>query len=138
MSLNTVVLDGRLVKDAEVRTGQSGKPYTNFRIAHSRWNPSKGEEETSFINIRSFKEMPFKKGVMVILKGELEIRQYDKDGEKKEYVLILAREVYPVTYMKRADAFASSPSSQQSSGYEQAASVDKVLGSGFEDDDIPF
>lgn len=100
MALNSLSIDGRLVADAEVRTGQSGKQYTNMRIAYDMWNNMTKEREANYIGVRVFRSFPAKKGQAVLIHGRLEIRQYEKDGERKSYPQILASECSAIQFIK--------------------------------------
>jgi single stranded DNA-binding protein len=110
MGLNTISLDGRLVRDAEVRMAAgSGKPYTNIRIAFDRWNKQKRESEANFISVRVFKDLPLKKGQAIVVRGELEIREFDKEGTTVTWPQIVAHECFPINYVKVDRGGANSP-----------------------------
>ena len=79
---NVVVISGRLTKDPELKTSQSGMSYCQFTIANSR-----KKDESSFFNFTAFGKTAeylcnyAKKGSYVITTGSVEQRKYtNKDG----------------------------------------------------------
>ena len=86
--MNVVVIMGRMTKDAELRTTQSGISVTSFTVAVNR-NYSK-DGETDFINCVAWRNTAefiskyFTKGQMIAIKGSLQQRSYeDKNGNKR-------------------------------------------------------
>ena len=99
--LNVVSLQGRLVRDPELKNTQSGTPYSSFTIAVDRGYVKHGEErKADFIDIvawrgtAEFVSKWFKKGSMIVLSGSVQTRNYeDKNGNKRKAVEIIANEV---------------------------------------------
>lgn len=89
--LNQTVLQGRLVKDPELRYTQSGIPVASFRIAVDRDYAKKGEEKkTDFLDLSAwrstgeFVKKYFRKGDMIVVTGSIQTRKYeDRDGNKR-------------------------------------------------------
>ena len=89
--LNKVLLMGRLVRDPEMRTTQSGAAVTSITLAVDRdYQSDDGSRETDFIdcvawkNTASFIEKYFSKGQMMALSGRLQSRNWkDKEGNKR-------------------------------------------------------
>jgi len=86
--LNYIVLQGRLTKDPELRSTQSGTAVCTFTLAVDRDFQSVGNT-VDFINCVAWKSTAefiskwFTKGKQMIVNGRLESRQYDdKDGNK--------------------------------------------------------
>lgn len=103
MSLNHIVLQGRMVRDPELRRTGSGVAVTSFTLAVDRdYNPKDGaEKETDFIdcnawrNTAEFISKYFTKGSMAIVSGRLQIRNWtDKDGNKRRSAEVVADSVY--------------------------------------------
>ena len=103
MSLNHIVLQGRMVRDPELRRTGSGVAVTSFTLAVDRdYNPKDGaEKETDFIdcnawrNTGEFVAKNFSKGRMAIVSGRLQIRTWtDKDGNKRRNAEVVADSVY--------------------------------------------
>lgn len=96
--LNKVILMGRLTRDPEQRTTNSGKNVCNFSIAI---NNGYGENQTTdFINCiawnktAEFVQKYFKKGSMIIVVGKIQTRSWDgADGKKNYATEVVAAEV---------------------------------------------
>jgi single-strand DNA-binding protein len=89
---NSVRLIGRLGKQPEVRTFDSGNKMATFSLATTeKYNNAKGErvEETQWHNIVAWgkkaelAEKYLNKGEEVALEGKIITRSYDKNGEKR-------------------------------------------------------
>ena len=103
MSLNHIVLQGRLVRDPELRRTGSGVAVASFTIACDRdFNPKDGaEKEVDFIDCNAwrgtaeFVSKYFTKGSMAIVSGRLQIRNWtDKEGNKRRNAEVVADSVY--------------------------------------------
>lgn len=101
--LNQVAIQGRLVRDPELRRTDSGKAVTSFSVACDRdfKNSQTGEKEVDFLDCVAWNstaelvEKYFRKGQMAMVTGRLQIRQYtDKNGQKRRYAEILVSSVY--------------------------------------------
>ena len=103
MSLNHIVLQGRLTRDPELRRTGSGVAVTSFTLAVDRdfSKNENGEKETDFIDCNAwrgtgeFVSKYFSKGSMAIVSGRLQIRTWtDKDGNKRRSAEVVADSVY--------------------------------------------
>ena len=92
---NSVQLIGRLGKDPEVRTFDSGKKQASFSIATSEtYKNQKGEkvEDTQWHNIVIWGKLVdvaqryLKKGNEVAVSGKLVHREYETSGGEKRYI----------------------------------------------------
>ncbi len=97
---NRVILVGRLTKDPECRYTPSGKAVCSMRLAVDRNVPSgQGGQEADFVNIVAWEKLAetctnnLQKGRLVLVEGRLQIRQYEKDGQKREATEIVANAV---------------------------------------------
>ena len=95
MSLNRTILVGRLAQDPEVRYTTNEIPVARFALAVGR--PSKnGENNVDFINIVAWRGLAkicgeyLKKGKPVAIEGKLQIRKYEKNGEKRSIAEVIA------------------------------------------------
>ncbi|MCL2474293.1 MAG: single-stranded DNA-binding protein [Alphaproteobacteria bacterium] len=93
-SVNKVILIGNLGKDPEIRTFQSGGRVASFSIATSEsWkdkNSGERKEKTEWHRISvlddklvEIVEKYVKKGSKLYIEGQLETREYEKDGQKR-------------------------------------------------------
>ena len=109
-NLNSVVVQGNLTKDASdgMRTSESsGVAFGSFTIAVNKSvkNGDNWEDKTSFIKVKGFgkgyenavKHMT--KGSSVIIEGTLEQEVWEKDGQKRSELVVIADRFYP-TYKK--------------------------------------
>ncbi|MFM9872155.1 MAG: single-stranded DNA-binding protein [Fimbriimonadaceae bacterium] len=100
MSLNHVVLIGRLTRDPEVRTTQTGKQVANFSIAVQRRFKGADGVDVDFFNISTwgnsadFVANYLGKGRLVAVEGRLQARKYTtQDGQQREVVEVVAESV---------------------------------------------
>ena len=103
MSLNHIVLQGRLTRDPELRRTGSGVAVASFTLAVDRdfGKNENGEKETDFIDCNAwrgtgeFVSKYFSKGSMAIVSGRLQIRNWtDKEGNKRRSAEVVADSVY--------------------------------------------
>lgn len=101
--LNTIVIQGRLTRDPELRRTGSGLAVASFSVAVERDYPNKeaGEREVDFINCVAWRQTGefaskwFTKGSMIVVSGRLQMRNYtDKDGNKRVAAEVVADNVY--------------------------------------------
>ena len=122
--MNQVAIIGRLVRDPEMVATKGGTEMTTFSIAVD----GRKEGETSFFDCKSFgktAELVAKykaKGEQVGVTGRLVQERWEKDGQKRSAVRIIAEQVTFIGAKAEGKPFA-----------EAAAAA------GFKsDDDIPF
>ena len=101
MSLNHIVVMGRLVRDPETRTTQSGVSVCNFTLAVDRDYKQGDEKIADFIDCVAWREAAdfvskyFSKGRMMCVAGPLQSRKWeDKEGNKRTSWEIQVRNVY--------------------------------------------
>ncbi len=97
---NRVFLIGNLTRDPEVRYTTSGLPVAKFAIAVNRPKSKKSSAdekgEVDFINIVAWRRLAeickeyLKKGRPVAIEGRLQIREYEKDGQKRSFSEVVA------------------------------------------------
>lgn len=95
--MNKVFLLGRLVRDPEIRTTQSGKMVTTFTLAVDKYH---GSKEADFISVVTWEKLAencgnsLYKGQRALVEGRLQIRSYDgKDGHKRWVTEVIAQSV---------------------------------------------
>lgn len=101
--LNQVAIQGRLVRDPELRRTNSGKAVASFSLACDRdfKNQQTGEKEVDFIECVAWGgtaemvEKYFHKGQMAVATGRLQLRDWtDKNGQKRRTTEILVNSIY--------------------------------------------
>lgn len=149
--MNKVILMGRLTRSPEVRYSQGAEPLAvaRYTLAVNRRFKRKDEPEADFIpcvafgKSGEFAEKYFRKGQLVAVTGRLQVRSWDKDGEKRWTTEVVIEEQYFAESKK--DSGEGKPAAQS----KPAAQTGKQMGlaeqKGFypidesvEDDDLPF
>ena len=88
--INRAVLTGRLTKDAELRTTQSGLSVATFTLAVNRHSKTKGDAD--FINCVIWRKAAenfcnfTSKGSLVGIDGRIQTRNYENQNGQKVYV----------------------------------------------------
>lgn len=139
--LNKIIIMGRMTRDPELHRTNSGTAVTSFSLAVDRDFKDKqtGEKETDFLdvtcwrNTAEFVSKYFSKGRMAVVEGRLQIRTWEKDGQKHRNAEIVADNVY----------FADSRSDGNQAGFKPAGEPVSVYpGEGFAeiegDGELPF
>ena len=103
MSVNKVILVGRLGRDPETRYMPSGDAITNFAIAtDEQWRDRNGERQTrtEWHNITLFGKLGeiasqyLRKGSQVFIEGRIQSRKYTgKDGIERTAYYIIGNEM---------------------------------------------
>ena len=101
MSINKVILMGRITKDLEKKTTPSGVSVLNTTIAVDRDFKNGDEKETDFVDVvfwrhnADFLERYSGKGRMIVVEGQLQSRKWqDKDGNNRVSWGVQAQNVY--------------------------------------------
>ena len=133
MSINKVILTGRLTKDADLRATFTGADVTSFTLAVDGF--SKEQNNTNFINCVAWNHQAkfistyCKKGSLVAIEGRLQTRTFDrKDGSKATVTEVIVERVE--NYSPKEDLPAASVNQN---------TVEPVNDNPFADDnDLPF
>ncbi len=162
MSVNKVILVGRLGKDPETRYMPNGEAVTNCTLATSEnWKDKAGEkqEKTEWHNLTFYRRLAevageyLKKGSMIYVEGKITTRKWqDKEGKDRYTTDIIVGEMqmlgsksgssggsFEVVDQGNSSAPESSAPAAQRNDKKPAAAPAKS-GGGFDnfDDDIPF
>lgn len=107
--LNAVVIQGRLGRDPERKTTNTGKSYATFSLACQR--DAKGGDEVDWFNVVAWEHSAdfvcqwFHKGDMALVRGRLQTGRYTgRDGVEKKTTDIIADHVYFSSSRKDAEA----------------------------------
>ena len=130
--INIVTLVGRLTKDAEVKALPSGAEVAEMSIA-SNYSVKKGDQwvdEVSYFDVVKFKPgglaQYLKKGKQISVVGELQQQRWEKDGQKRSRVKIMARKLQLLGGKETQSAYGQEP-----------GDLEHKADPGFEDD-VPF
>jgi len=92
MAVNHVTYQGRLTKDPELETTQSGINHITFRLA---WNKKVKEiEKKCFLECTAWRQLAetiskyCTKGQEIIVEGELNTDEWDKDGQHYSKIVL--------------------------------------------------
>jgi single-strand DNA-binding protein len=95
--MNKVIIVGRLTRDYEVRYTQTGKAVASFSVAV---DTGFGENKRSdFIPVVVWEKLAevcgnnLTKGRRVLVEGRLQIRDYEKDGQKRRAADVVAQNI---------------------------------------------
>ena len=141
--MNKVILMGRLAREPEVRYSQGTEPLAiaRYTLAVNRRFKRQGEPEADFIpcvalgKSGEFAEKYFRKGQLVAVTGRLQVRSWDKDGERSWTTEVIIEEQY-FAEGKTAQSKPAAQTGKQMGLAEQEGfyPVDESV----EDDDLPF
>lgn len=100
--LNHITIMGRMVRDPELRSTQSGISVVSFTLAVDRdFGGKSGDQQTDFIDVTAWRQTAefvskyFSKGRMAVADGRLEIRNWkDKNGNNRRSACVVASSVY--------------------------------------------
>ncbi|MBI1175717.1 MAG: single-stranded DNA-binding protein [Sideroxydans sp.] len=151
MSVNKVILVGRLGKDPETRYMTNGEAVTNATLATSEnWKDKSGEKQEktewhSLVFYRRLAEIAgeyLKKGSQVYVEGKLQTRKWqDKEGKDRYTTEIVVNEMQMLgsksggssfEVVDRPAAASGAPASRPAAAAPAKGNFDSF------DDDIPF
>lgn len=147
MSLNKVMLIGRLGRDPEVRYMPNGSPVCNFSVATSEtWtdrNSGQRQERTEWHNITLYGRVAevagqyLKKGSQVYLEGKIQSRKYtDKNGVERTAYEIICHEMKMLGSGNNEAQMQPAPSTNQEPPVPPAAR--NAAPAADDDSEIPF
>ena len=138
--MNKVIIVGRLTRDPEVRYTQTGKAVASFSVAvDSGFGDNK---RADFIPVVVWDKLAevcgnnLTKGRRILVEGRLQIRDYEKDGQKRRAAEVIAQNIEFLD-TKQAVGGGSSTTSSASpakSGYDVSSFGTEV----FPEEEIPF
>jgi single-strand DNA-binding protein len=158
MSVNKVILVGRLGRDPETRYTGGGQAVANFSVATDEsYKDKNGERQkrtewhriTAWGKLGEICQQYLKKGTMVYIEGRIQSREWqDKEGQKRTSFDIVANTMKMLS--SRAEGAAAGAGSSRPSGGDDfeshAAPADDSYGGSapsaggpeISDEDIPF
>ena len=133
--MNKVILSGRIASEIELKTTPSDVNVCSFRLAvQRRFKNAEGNYDADFIScvawrsIADFISKYFKKGDPIELTGNIQTRNYEKDGQKV-YITEVVVDEAGFTQGKKNEGTAEAP---------QKTAEDYGLFPDSTDDDFPF
>lgn len=99
--MNKAILMGRLVRNPELRQTPNGISVVSFTVAvDRRFKSAAGERETDFIPVTAWRQLAdfvakyFRQGSKICIVGSIQVRSYEKNGERRTYTEVVAEEAY--------------------------------------------
>ena len=152
MSVNKVILVGRLGKDPETRYMTNGEAVTNVSLATSEnWKDKSGEkqEKTEWHNLTFYRRLAeiageyLKKGSMIYVEGKLATRKWqDKEGKDRYTTDIIVNEMQMLSSKSGSSSFevVDKPTASAAAPAASKPVPATAKAGGFDnfDDDIPF
>lgn len=130
--MNVATIVGRLTRDPEVRTTQSGIAVASFTVAvDRRFKNQNGEREADFISCQAWRQNAefigkyFTKGMKIGIVGTIQTGSYEKDG----------RTIYTTDVVVDQAHFVESKSSQSESAY---TAPNTFAAPALDNTDLPF
>ena len=162
--INKVVLIGRLTKDPELRTTQSGTSVCSFNLAVNRRVQTPGQPDSDFINCvawgKSADNMTtyLHKGSLIGVEGRIQTRSYDNQQGQRVYVTEVQcesvqfleprrsveaqnQQSQPNTYETQNQAYTTPKTQPQGQSVQYAGSLTAMAEQdalGFDEDMLPF
>ena len=136
--INSVVLCGRVTRDAEVKYTSGGMAVSEISIAVNRYAGKDKGEEVSFFEVNIWGKTAealvqyLTKGRQIVVQGELRQERWEKDGQKQSKVRVNANNIQLVG--GRDDV--QKPTSSAPQPTKQPADIGGP--EMFDDDQIPF
>jgi single-strand DNA-binding protein len=131
--MNKVIIVGRLTRGPELRYTQAGKAVATFSVAV---DTGFGENKrTDFVPVISWKKLAelcsnnLTKGRRILVEGRLQIRDYEKDGQRRRSADVVAQNVEFLD-----NKHSSSTTTPIASGYDVSSFGTEV----FPEEEIPF
>lgn len=101
MSINCVTISGNLTRDCEVRTVPSGMAITKFTVAvnERRKDGNEWTDYANYISCTLFGKLGEKlapqltKGSKVCVSGTLRYSSWDKDGDTRSKIEVIAKDI---------------------------------------------
>lgn len=133
--MNKVIISGRTTTDIELKTTTSGKSVCNFSLAvNEGWG---NKQKASFFRCVAWEKRAesaskyVSKGDMIIVTGRLQTRIYEKGGERRETIEILADEIEFLPKAKKEDDTAATYVPES---YAEAPKLEPIS----TDEELPF
>lgn len=138
--MNDITLKGRLVHTPDTKFFNGDKSVCNFTIAVNRSFKRDGQPDADFFDCKAFGKTGefvdkyFKKGQEILLKGEMQRRDWeDKEGNKRHnWECVVAKVEFCGSKTDTGNAVQNT--TQQSSGTQEFYPMDESV----EDADLPF
>ena len=148
MSVNKVILVGRLGKDPETRYMTNGEAVTNVSLATSEnYKDKNGEkvEKTEWHNLTFYRRLAeiageyLKKGAHIYVEGKIQTRKWqDKEGKDRYTTEIIVNELHMLGGKSQGDIGTNLERTPQAATHTSKDSSEPAKNFDNFDDDVPF
>lgn len=147
--MNKVILMGRLTSDPKMdwTRSEDSKQYATYTLAVNRRFKKNGQADTDFISciawgaMAEFAEKYMKKGAMFAVVGRLNVRSWEKDGERHWTTTVVVENCYFTGSKRDAESKPAQSKPAAQTGKQMGLAeqegfypIDETV----EDDDLPF
>jgi single-strand DNA-binding protein len=91
--MNCVILVGFVGRDPELRSTHTGTQVCKFSVATTAMKKTTWHNVTCFGKTAEFAGQYIKKGSIVEIVGSIDVSQYERDGQKRTAVCVIADRV---------------------------------------------
>lgn len=145
--INKAILEGRIVREIELRKTASGKSYTSFTLAVNRTYKQEGQPDADFITCVAWGrnadvlENYTEKGTLISVDGHIQTRSYESNGKKVYVTEVVCESVHFIEAKKQKPVQPTQPQYQQPQYHQQTFAHDPNGNYGETidiDSDLPF
>lgn len=146
--INKAILEGRIVREIELRKTASGKSYTSFTLAVNRTYKQEGQPDADFITCVAWGknadvlEKYTEKGTLISVDGHIQTRSYESNGKKVYVTEVVCESVHLIEGKKQKQVQPTQPQYQQPQYQQQTFAHDPNGNYGetidIQSDDLPF
>lgn len=139
--MNKVIISGNISTDIEFKTTPNGVPVAKFNVAVRRI-----KDETDFLPVVAWNQQAenvnefCEKGSKVLIDGRIQVRDYEKDSEKRRVTEIVAERVEFLSQNKKTSSEAKKYQKDPYSLFADNIKTESQIGEQIEidEDDMPF
>ena len=138
-NLNRVTVSGRLTKDVVLKQTRNENVVASFDLASHFYNGKSQPNDVSFIPVRAFGKTAefigryFRKGDEMYVDGSIKEDRWQKDGQSRSFLFVLADSVY-FGARKKGDDQQEDPDEAESPGPGGSGDYAPIS----EEGDLPF
>ena len=147
--MNKVILMGRLTSDPKMdwTRSEDSKQYATYTLAVNRRFKKNGQADADFISciawgaMAEFAEKFMKKGAMFAVEGRLNVRSWEKDGERHWTTTVVVENCYFTGSKRDAESKPAQSKPAAQTGKQMGLAEQEgfyPVDESVEDDDLPF
>ncbi len=143
LTYNKIFLAGRLTRDPELKTTQSGLTVCSIDIAIDRRGTKDKDKITDFFHCTAWRQTAefitahFKKGSAIFIEGNLQTRSWEKDGEKRHTTEVIIESAHFVENKGESAAAQTAPVAKDLNAPSEPLTMAEMSDEQF-DESLPF